>query len=138
MDTEKHLLAENLSWTLLHCLKNVTFTVLQVHRLHLCAAELLTATLTDSQVASQTCASSHSWTSSAERHISIQDQVRHVWEQQFGVSSASAGHRSVAALLQELKSAESPTPTTNVPLKQVRVLQLLFWILHSRQSDLDP
>uniref|UniRef100_A0AAX7TIK5 Anaphase-promoting complex subunit 4 WD40 domain-containing protein n=1 Tax=Astatotilapia calliptera TaxID=8154 RepID=A0AAX7TIK5_ASTCA len=60
------------------------------------------------------CASRHPWASPGERHISIMDRVRDVWEEQFAVS-----HQSVGALLQELKSAESPMPTANSPLRQV-------------------
>uniref|UniRef100_A0A8C4H2J4 Gem (nuclear organelle) associated protein 5 n=1 Tax=Dicentrarchus labrax TaxID=13489 RepID=A0A8C4H2J4_DICLA len=93
---------------------------LLVHRLHLGVAELLAAMLADSQVSSQPCVSSHPWASRGERHVSIQDRVRDVWERQFGVSQKSAGHRGAGALLQELKSVESPTPTANIPLRQVQ------------------
>uniref|UniRef100_A0A8C4H1X3 Gem (nuclear organelle) associated protein 5 n=1 Tax=Dicentrarchus labrax TaxID=13489 RepID=A0A8C4H1X3_DICLA len=92
---------------------------LLVHRLHLGVAELLAAMLADSQVSSQPCVSSHPWASRGERHVSIQDRVRDVWERQFGVSQKSAGHRGAGALLQELKSVESPTPTANIPLRQL-------------------
>lgn len=105
-----------------------SFNPLQVHRLHLCVAELLTVMLGDSQVVSQSCVSSHPWASPGNRHISIQDQVRDVWEEQFGVSQQSAGHRSVGALLQELKSVESPAPTANIPLRQVQSPQTAFLI----------
>lgn len=40
-----------------------------------------------------------------------------VWEEEFGVSLDSDG--SAKALLQELKSVESPTPSINVPFRQV-------------------
>lgn len=89
---------------------------LQVHRLHLCVAELLSEMLGDSEVSpAASCASRHPWASPGERHISIMDRVRDVWEEQFAVS-----HQSVRALLQELKSAESPMPTANSPLRQVQ------------------
>lgn len=89
---------------------------LQVHRLHLCVAELLSEMLGDSEVSpAASCASRHPWASPGERHISIMDRVRDVWEEQFAVS-----HQSVGALLQELKSAESPMPTANSPLRQVQ------------------
>lgn len=91
--------------------------------------------LTDTQVVSQSCVSSHPWASPAERIISIQDQVRDVWEQQFGVSQTSGGHRSVGALLLELKSVESPTPTANVPLRQVQSPETAVVILYSMFSD---
>ncbi|XP_075958255.1 gem-associated protein 5 isoform X1 [Anarhichas minor] len=101
---------------------------LLVHRLHLCVAALMTAMLADSEAAAQPRASSH--------HVSIQDQVRDAWEKQFGVSRDSAGHRSAGALLQELKSAESPTPTANIPLRQVQLYSslhltraVLSWLL---------
>ena len=97
--------------------------LVQVHRLHLCAAELLAAIL--AQGGSQ-CASSHPWASSGESHVRIQDRVRDIWEQHFGVSRTSTGHRSVGALLQELKSTESPAPSANVPLRQVQSPQSRF------------
>uniref|UniRef100_A0A671TZD5 Gem nuclear organelle associated protein 5 n=1 Tax=Sparus aurata TaxID=8175 RepID=A0A671TZD5_SPAAU len=99
---------------------------LLVHRLHLCVAELLAAMLADPQVESQSCVSSHPWVSLGERHVCLQDRIRDVWEQQFGVSQKSEGHCSVGALLQELKSAESPTPTANVPLRQASPLTALL------------
>ncbi|XP_044077410.1 gem-associated protein 5 isoform X1 [Siniperca chuatsi] len=109
---------------------------LLVHKLHLCVAELLAVMLADSQAESQSCVSSHTWALPGECHISIQDHVRDVWEEQFGVSQTSAGHRSVGALLQELKSLESPTPTANVPLRQVQLYSslhltraVLSWLL---------
>lgn len=95
----------------------------QGHRLHLCVAELLAAMLGDSEVSpAASCVSSHPWASPGERHISVMDRVRDVWEEQFTVS-----HQSVGALLQELKSAESPTPTANTPLRQVQ----LPFIMHT-------
>ncbi|XP_059207234.1 gem-associated protein 5 isoform X2 [Centropristis striata] len=110
--------------------------ILLVHRLHLCVAELLSVTLADSQAASQPHVSNHTWASPGEHHTSIQDQVRDVWEEQFGVSQKSAGHRSAGALLQELKSVESPTPTANIPLRQVQLYSslhltraVLSWLL---------
>ncbi|XP_041807996.1 gem-associated protein 5 isoform X2 [Chelmon rostratus] len=109
---------------------------LLVHRLHLCVTELLAAMLADSQVVSQSCVSSHPWASPGGRHICIQDKVRDVWEQQFEVSQKSAGHRSAGALLQELKSVESPPPTANVPFRQVQLYSslhltraVLSWLL---------
>ncbi|KAI3373888.1 hypothetical protein L3Q82_022456, partial [Scortum barcoo] len=102
------------------------------HRLHLCVAELLAVLLADSQ----SCVSSHPWASLGELHISIQDQVRDVWEKHFGVSQTSGGHRSAAALLQELKSVESPAPSANIPLRQVQLYSslhltraMLSWLL---------
>ncbi|CAK6979066.1 gem-associated protein 5 [Scomber scombrus] len=110
---------------------------LLVHRLHLCVAELLSAVL--APVVPQSCVSSHTWTRTmmmtsppGERRVRLQDRVRGVWKQQFGVSQDSAGHHSVRALLQELKSAESPTPTASVPLRQV----LLYSSLHLTRSVL--
>ncbi|XP_068592685.1 gem-associated protein 5 isoform X2 [Cebidichthys violaceus] len=97
---------------------------LLVHRLHLCVAELMTATLADSETSAQPRPSSH--------HGSVQDQVRDAWEEQFGVSQESAGHRSAGALLQELKSAESPAPTANIPLRQA----LLYSSLHLTRAVL--
>lgn len=91
--------------------------------------------LEDAQVVPQSCVSSHAWASPGERHISIQDRVRDVWEQHFGVSQKSTGHRSIGALLQELKSVESPTPTANVPLRQVQSPQSASWISYSAFSD---
>ncbi|XP_042354828.1 gem-associated protein 5 [Plectropomus leopardus] len=109
---------------------------LLAYRLHLCVAELLAATLADSQIVTQPCVSGHPWASPSEHHISILDQVRDVWEEHFGVSQKSVGHCSVAALLQELKSVESPSPTSNIPLRQVQLYAslhltraLLNWLL---------
>lgn len=93
--------------------------VLLAHRLHLCVAELMAATLTDRQAESQPAARGHPW-ASLDGDGGIQGRVRDVWEAQFGVSQHSTGHRGAGALLQELESAESPTPTANVPLGQVR------------------
>uniref|UniRef100_A0A3Q0RWZ4 Gem nuclear organelle associated protein 5 n=1 Tax=Amphilophus citrinellus TaxID=61819 RepID=A0A3Q0RWZ4_AMPCI len=102
---------------------------LLVHRLHLCVAELLVAMLGDSEVSpAASCVSSHLWASPGERHISITDRVRDVWEEQFKVS-----HQSVGALLQELKSAESPAPTANIPLRQVQTQPR--YILDDRLTD---
>ncbi|XP_078121651.1 gem-associated protein 5 [Sander vitreus] len=105
---------------------------LLVHRLHLCAAELLAALLADPQP----CVSSHPWASPGRRPSSIQDRVRDVWEEHFGVSQTSAGQRSAAALRQELKSVESPTPSANIPLRQVQLYSslhltraVLSWLL---------
>ncbi|XP_070839743.1 gem-associated protein 5 [Chaetodon trifascialis] len=98
---------------------------LLVHRLHLCVAELLAATLADSQVVSQSAVSGHSWASPGEHHICIQDKVRDVWERHFGVSQKSGGHCSAGALLQQLKSVESPSPTASVPLRQVQLYSSL-------------
>lgn len=98
----------------------IDFIRLQVHRLHLSVAELLAVMLADSEaIPAASCVSSHPWASPGGRPVTIQDRVRAVWEEHFGVSQTSTGHRSAGALLQELKSAESPTPTANVPLRQV-------------------
>ncbi|XP_049896526.1 gem-associated protein 5 isoform X2 [Epinephelus moara] len=109
---------------------------LLAHRLHLCVAELLAALLADSEDVTQPCVSTHPWASTGERCVCLQDKVRDVWEEQFGVSQKSEGHRSVGALLQELKSVESPTPSTNIPLRQVQLYSslhltraLLSWLL---------
>ncbi|XP_026226843.1 gem-associated protein 5 isoform X2 [Anabas testudineus] len=109
---------------------------LLVHRLHLCVAELLAAILVDSKVVPQACISTHPWASVGECHISFQALVRDVWDEQFGVSQKSSGHCSAAALLQELKSVESPAPTANVPLSQVLLCSslhltraVLSWLL---------
>lgn len=92
----------------------------QVHRLHLCTAELLAATMADVQGVSQPSVSCHPWASLDERRVSLQERVRDVWERHFGVSQRSTGHHSIRKLLQDLKSAECPAPTTSVPLRQVR------------------
>ncbi|KAF1378166.1 hypothetical protein PFLUV_G00187570 [Perca fluviatilis] len=106
---------------------------LLVHRLHLCAAELLAAELLADP---QPCVSSHPWASPGRRPSSILDRVRDVWEEQFGVSQTSAGQRGAAALRQELKSVESPTPSANIPLRQVQLYSslhltraVLSWLL---------
>uniref|UniRef100_A0A7N8WQZ1 Gem (nuclear organelle) associated protein 5 n=1 Tax=Mastacembelus armatus TaxID=205130 RepID=A0A7N8WQZ1_9TELE len=97
------------------------------HRLHLCAAELLIVMLADSKVASQACVSNNPWASPGDRHVTVQDWVRDVWEEHFGVSPRNAGD-----LLQDLKSLESPAPSSNIPLTQV----LLHSSLHLTRSVL--
>ncbi|XP_037322661.2 gem-associated protein 5 isoform X2 [Pungitius pungitius] len=92
---------------------------LLAHRLHLCVAELMGATLADRQAAPQPAARSHPWASLGSG--GIQGRVRDVWETHFGVSQHSAGPHGAGALLQELESAESPAPTANVPLGQVQL-----------------
>lgn len=92
---------------------------LQVHRLHLCTAELLTAALLDAGVIpAASCSSTHQWAEPEKHPSTIQDRVRDVWEEEFGVLAAEDG--SVEALLQELRSVESPAPSASAPLKQVR------------------
>ncbi|KAK2828028.1 hypothetical protein Q5P01_019062 [Channa striata] len=105
---------------------------LLVHRLHLSVAELLAVTLADSKALPQACVSSHSWASPGKRNVPLLHRVKDVWEEQFGVSQKSAGCRGAGALLQELTSVESPTPTANVPLSQV----LLYSSLHLTRSVL--
>lgn len=92
----------------------------QIHRLHLCVAELLAASLSASPAP---CVSSHPWAAPGERDISFQERVRGVWAEQFGVSSAGSWRPD--ALLQELRSVEVPTPTASVSLKQVG---LWLWV----------
>ncbi|KAM8900481.1 gem-associated protein 5 isoform 2-T2 [Spinachia spinachia] len=109
---------------------------LLAHRLHLCVAELMATTLTDRQAASQPAARGHSWASPgggcSDDGVGIRGRVRAVWETHFGVSQHSTGHRGAAALLQELESAESPTPTANAPLAQVQ----LHSSLHLTRAEL--
>lgn len=112
---------------------------LQVHRLQLCVAELVAASLPDPP----SCASAHHWVAPVERlpGASLQEQVRDVWQQHFQVSSESTGHRSAESLLQELKAAESPTPSPSVPLTQVQLYSslhltraLLSWLLEDEEQ----
>ncbi|KAF7655287.1 hypothetical protein LDENG_00058260 [Lucifuga dentata] len=105
---------------------------LLVHSLHFCVAELLAATLAEAQVVTRAGVSSHRWASPGERQTSIQDRVRDVWEEEFGVTENSDGHRSVGVLLQELKSVESPQLTANLPLRQV----LLYSAFHLTRAVL--
>lgn len=97
----------------------ILFILWQVHRLHLCTAELLATVLADALDPPQSCVFSHPWASPNERRVSIRERVRDVWEQHFGVSQKSTGHSGAATLLQELKSVDSPAATPNVPLRQV-------------------
>lgn len=76
--------------------------------------------MADVQGVSQPPASCHPWASLDERRVSLQERARDAWERHFGVSQRSTGHRSIGKLLQDLKSAECPAPTTSVPLRQVR------------------
>ncbi|XP_023818197.1 gem-associated protein 5 isoform X2 [Oryzias latipes] len=109
---------------------------LLVHRLHLCVAELLTVELRDAGVIpAASCSSTHTWAEPRKHPASIQDRVRDVWEEEFGISANAPEDGSMEALLQELRSVESPAPTA--PLKQV-LLQaslhltrgVLSWILN--------
>ncbi|RVE64245.1 hypothetical protein OJAV_G00144710 [Oryzias javanicus] len=108
---------------------------LLVHRLHLCAAELLTAALQGAGVIPAASGSStHKWAEPGKPPSTIQDWVRDVWEEEFGVSASEDGRAE--NLLQELRSVESPAPSASAPLKQV-LLQaalhlsrgVLGWIL---------
>ncbi|AWO99551.1 putative gem-associated protein 5 [Scophthalmus maximus] len=105
---------------------------LLVHRLHLCVTELLTVMLSDGRVAAPPPGGSYSGHSWASPGLTVQDRVRDVWEEQFGVSDSSTGRRAAAALLQELKSVEVPAPSTNVPVRQV----LMYSSLHLTRSVL--
>lgn len=106
---------------------------LLVHRLHLCVAELLSVTLEASEVVSPSSrVSTHQWTSPSRQLINIPDRVREIWEEEFAVSLKSEGHRSIAALLQELKSIESPAPTSSALLRQV----LLYSSVHLTRAVL--
>lgn len=91
--------------------------------------------LDDAQVAPQACVSSHVWAASSKHHISVRDCARNVWEEHFGVSQKSTGHRSAEALLQELKSVETPTPTGSVPLRQVQSSQRILACFHVCAGD---
>uniref|UniRef100_A0A1A7Y5I9 Gem (Nuclear organelle) associated protein 5 n=1 Tax=Iconisemion striatum TaxID=60296 RepID=A0A1A7Y5I9_9TELE len=93
---------------------------LLVHRIHLCVAELLAALL-ENVFPLASGASSHPWASPGQRSDLLQDRVRHVWEEEFGV-----GAHGAEVLLQELRSVESPTPSTSIPLRQV----LLYCSVH--------
>ncbi|XP_068456431.1 gem-associated protein 5 [Clinocottus analis] len=109
---------------------------LLVHRLHFCVAELLAATPAASRAAPRPRAAAAPRAPPAERRDGLLDRVRDTWEERFGVSQSSAGHRGAGALLQELASAESPTPTANIPLRQVQLYSslhltrgVLSWLL---------
>lgn len=92
------------------------FILLQIHKLHLCTAELLAALL---DVPGTPSASGHVWASASPSNGNIRARLRAVWEEHFGVSQTSTGRHSTETLLQELKSAEAPPPTASVPLRQV-------------------
>uniref|UniRef100_A0A667Y1U1 Gem nuclear organelle associated protein 5 n=1 Tax=Myripristis murdjan TaxID=586833 RepID=A0A667Y1U1_9TELE len=98
---------------------------LLVHRLHVCVTELLTAMLAEAKLVNWSSVSGHPWASPGGRHSSIQDRIREVWQEEFGVSESSAAPGSIPALLQELKAVESPQPSTHLPLKQVLRLDVL-------------
>ncbi|XP_008274681.1 gem-associated protein 5 [Stegastes partitus] len=109
---------------------------LLVHRLHLCVAEMLTSALVDSDEVVSPASSTHSWASAGERGVGILTRVRDVWRQQFGDSQNLAGRGGFGALLQELKSIESPTPSANIPLRQILLCSslhlaraVLSWLL---------
>ncbi|XP_072302080.1 gem-associated protein 5 [Eucyclogobius newberryi] len=90
---------------------------LLVHRLHFSVAEFLSQFFSESGV-SPASSCSNLWEPS-DGQTAFQRRLERVWEEKFGVSCTSEGTRSVKSLLQELKSAESPQPKANVPLKLV-------------------
>ncbi|MED6293161.1 hypothetical protein CHARACLAT_007880 [Characodon lateralis] len=103
---------------------------LLAHRLHLCVAELLAVTLVDSGVfSSASCVSGHSW-AMLKSSNTIQDRVRDIWEEEFHVCLNSAGDWSIEALLQELKSVDTPARSGSIPLRQV----LLYSTVHLTRS----
>ncbi|KAM4620896.1 gem-associated protein 5 [Polymixia lowei] len=107
-----------------------TLDNLLAHRLLFCVAELLTVTLAQSKVVTWSCVSTHPWAPAGQAHVSIQDRIRDVWEEEFGVSEGSA---AVGGLLQDLKAVENPQPTPTTPLKQV----LLYLSVHVTQAVLN-
>ena len=87
----------------------------QVHRLCFCVAEILSAALTECEDVS-----SHPWArpsppSGGSRPEPVQDRVRAVWQQEFGV----AGGPGVVSLLKELASVEKSQLSSNTPPLQV-------------------
>ncbi|MEQ2203538.1 hypothetical protein XENOCAPTIV_000394, partial [Xenoophorus captivus] len=110
---------------------------LQAYRLHLCVAELLAATLVDSGVFSTaSCVSGHSW-AMLKSSNTIQDRVRDIWEEEFHICLNSAGDWSIEALVQELKSVDTPARSGSIPLRQVLLYSsvhltrsLLSWLLN--------
>lgn len=103
---------------------------LLAHRLQLSVAELLAVMLADSGVLSPvSCVSAHPW-ASLKGSGTLQDRVRAVWEEEFHVCPNSAGDRSAEALLQELKTVETPAKSATIPLRQV----LLYSSLHLTRS----
>lgn len=103
------------------------FLLLQVHQLHLCAAELLAALL---DVPGTASATGHVWASPSQgqQQVGIRARVRAVWGEHFAVSQTSTGSRSAEVLLQELKSAEAPPPTASVPIGQVLLPPDTAWV----------
>lgn len=94
--------------------------VLQAHRLHLCVAELLATVLEDSGVlAPASCVSTHRW-ATLNGSNTLQDRARDIWEEEFNICLNSAGDQSISALLEELKSVETPARSASIPLRQVR------------------
>ncbi|XP_012728852.2 gem-associated protein 5 isoform X1 [Fundulus heteroclitus] len=103
---------------------------LLAHRLHLCVAELLAATLADSDVFSPASSvSGHPW-ATLRSSDTIQDRARDIWEEEFHVCLNSAGDRSAKALLQKLKPVETPAWSSSIPLRQV----LLYSSVHLTRS----
>ncbi|XP_016533741.1 gem-associated protein 5 isoform X2 [Poecilia formosa] len=103
---------------------------LLAHRLHLCVAELLAAALEDSGVlAPASCVSTHPW-ANLNGYNTFQDRARDIWEEEFNVCLNSAGDRSISALLEELKSVETPARSASIPLRQV----LLYSSVHLTRS----
>ncbi|KAM9333778.1 gem-associated protein 5 [Pholidichthys leucotaenia] len=99
---------------------------LLAHRLHFCVAELLSMMFDDPEADMPTPPSP------GQQHVSFLEHVRATWRERYGVSEESGGHCSIDVLLKELKAVASPSPSANVPLKQV----ILYSSLHVSRAAL--
>ncbi|KAI2651116.1 Gem-associated protein 5 [Labeo rohita] len=85
------------------------------HRLVFSVNEILTQRLADTDVATWSVASSHTWSKPCEENFL--STVHSVWQSEFGVAAADLV--KVKTLHQQLRAIENPPATTSVPMKQL-------------------
>ncbi|KAM9498741.1 gem-associated protein 5 isoform 1-T2 [Salvelinus alpinus] len=97
-----------------------THESLLAHRLHYCTIELLTVSLTGTDIVTWTCSSIHPWSAPCNNQDGFLATLRAVWERVFAVSPSNP--EILKALHQQLKAIENPQTTPNVPMKQLLIL----------------
>uniref|UniRef100_A0A8C7VQH9 Gem (nuclear organelle) associated protein 5 n=1 Tax=Oncorhynchus mykiss TaxID=8022 RepID=A0A8C7VQH9_ONCMY len=96
-----------------------THESLLAHRLHYCTIELLTVSLTGTDIVTWTCSSIHPWSAPCKNQDGFLATLRAVWERGFAVSPSNP--EILKALHQQLKAIENPQTTPNVPMKQLLI-----------------
>ncbi|KAJ7997067.1 hypothetical protein DPEC_G00225080 [Dallia pectoralis] len=115
---------------------------LLVHRLHFCTTELLSLSLTVTDVVSWTSTSCHPWSATCEDHDGFLATLKAVWQREFGLSLCDQD--KLKALDQQLKAIENPQTAPNVPMKQLLThlsldvtLSTMSWLLGNWGSALE-